>query len=79
MVDMGPIKETGFGEIRDGDTGVVDGEDHFRPEAAFAIEQIAISDTQQEMKDACKRVAFQQGQDADTREKNDLDAAEEQV
>jgi hypothetical protein len=79
IVDMAPKEEPGFGQAGDGDADVMEGKHFLDPEAALAIEKIAIAQAQTEMHDGCGPVARQEHDQPDAQEEDDLNQPEEEV
>lgn len=78
-VYMGPEQKTAFREVGDADARMVEGERFGPAESPFTIEEIAIADGQQEVDNCRYHVAFADHEHPNHKEKDDLDAPEEQV
>jgi hypothetical protein len=76
---MAPKEEPAFGQCGYGNPDVVQGKLFFFPEASFAIEKIAVSDTEGKMYNGCGPITRQEHDQPDAQEENDLHQAEEEV
>ena len=78
-VDIRPEQEPAIGQAGDGHAGMVEGKALLRPEAFFAIEQIAVGDAEGQVDGPGPAIALHEHEGPDTKKEDDLDDTEEEV